>query len=249
MEQALALARSLDHPFTLAHARRFGAAFYLSQGERDAGREQVDATLALATEHGFKSFLTVGRFHHGWLLAKEGRDEEGLALMREWVTVCRSIRGECMLPTYLAWLAEALGKTGRLGEGLDLVNEALGAATESGYGYWTAELHRLKGSLTLESIAGKGGARQAHAGASEEVAEASFLEAIEVARRQRAKSFELRAAMSLGRLWARQGKTRQALALLQDVYDWFTEGLDTADLSEAKSLLGDLWRRAAGRPA
>jgi DNA-binding winged helix-turn-helix (wHTH) protein/predicted ATPase len=252
MHEALALARSLDHPFTLAHACRFAAAFHLSCGERDAGREQTDATLALSTEHGFRSFLAVARFHRGWLLAEEGREEEGLALMLEWVAVCREIRGECMMPTYLAWLAEMHGKTGRPAEGLILVSEALSVATQSGYQYWTAELHRLKGVLTLQSgperVTAKPGPRQrrpAHAGdrstapgaLAEGNAEACFLEALEVARGQRAKSLELRAATSLSRLWARQGKTNAAHALLAETYGWFTEGLDTADLREAKSLL------------
>src|SRR5262249_40275709 len=215
MEEALLLARSLDHPFTLAHARRFAAAFYLSQGELDAGREQVDATLALATAHGFKSLLSVGRFHQGWLLAEEGRKKEGLELMRQWVAVCREIRGECMIPTYLAWLAEAVGKAGRPDEAHDLVSEALAAATQSGYQYWTAELHRLKGVLALQSVAIESlperrvSGRSRPRSSAEDRAEASFLDAIEVARRQRAKSFELRAAVSLSRLWARHGKARQ----------------------------------------
>jgi predicted ATPase len=179
------------------------------------------------------------------------------------VEVCRNIRAECLMPTYLAWLVEMYGKTGQPAAGLALVSEALAVATESGYQYWTAELHRLKGTLTLQSgpggIVGKSGSRQresarvhdrsaAPGALGERQAEACFLEAIEVARRQRAKSFELRAATSLSRLWAGQGKTREAHALLADIYNWFTEGLDMADLAEAKSLLQDLERRAAGKP-
>ncbi len=262
IQEALALARSLDHPFTLAHACRFAAAFHLFRGERDAAQEQVDATLALSTEHDFTLFLAVGKFHRGWLLAEQGRGEEGLALMREWVEICRNIRAECLLPTYLAWLAEMYGKTGRPAEGLVLVSEALAVGTQSGYQYWTAELHRLKGMLTLQSglggIPGESGSRQRESSQAddqstasrahvERSAEACFLEAIEVARRQRAKSFELRAATRLSRLWTAQGKTRAAYALLADIYNWFTEGLDTADLSEAKSLLEDLERRGAGK--
>ena len=258
MQEALALARSLDHPFTLAHACRFAAAFHLSRNEHEAAREQVDATLALSTEHGFRLFLAVGKFHQGRLLAEEGREEEGLALMSEWVGVCRDIRAECLMPTYMAWLAEMYGKIGRPAEGLGLVSEALAAATQSGYRYWTAELHRLKGTLTLQSgpegVTGKPGSRQrksdqsaAAAALADRRAEACFLEAIEVARGQRAKLFELRAATSLSRLWQRQGKTRAARALLADIYHWFTEGLDTPDLSEAKSLLEDLERGTAGK--
>ena len=262
MQEGLALARSVDHPFTLAHACRFASAFHLSRREREAAQEQVDATFALSTEHGFRLFLAVGKFHRGWLLTEQGRGEEGLALMREWLGVCRNIRAECLMPTYLAWLAEMYGKAGQPAEGLLLVSEAFAAAEQSGYQYWTAELHRLRGELTLQSergeITGKSRSRRGepaptdHRSAApgslvEQHAEACFLEALEVARRQRARSFELRAATSLSRLWARQGKARAAQALLADIYAWFTEGFDTADLSDAKSLLEDLERPTASK--
>ena len=104
------------------------------------------------------------------------------------------------------------------------MQEALAAATESGNHYWTADLYRVRGTLAE----------------SEKDAEASFGEAIAIARRQRAKSFELRAATHLSRLWARQGKTREARALLAEAYAWFTEGFDTADLKDARALLEDL---------
>jgi len=263
MREALALARSLDHPFTLAHACRFAATFHLSRRERDVVQEQIDATFALSTEHGFRVFLAVAQFHRGWLVAEQGREEEGLTQMREWVAICRDVRADCLIPTYLAWLAEVYGRIGRPAEGLALVSEALAVGRQSGYQYWTAELHRLKGTFTLQAgpggVTAKSGSRQResaqadHRSAApgalvERNAESCFLEAIEVARRQGAKMFELRAATSLGRLWARQGKAREAHALLADIYNWFTEGLDTLDLSEAKSLLEDLERQAARKP-
>jgi predicted ATPase len=255
MQDALALARSVDHPFTLAHACRFAAAFHLSRGEYGAAREQVDATLALSTEHGFRLFLAVSKFHRGWLSAREGRAEEGLAMMREWIEVCRTMRTACLMPTYLAWLAEMYGRSGQPGEGLVVVSDALAVASESGYQHWTAELHRLRGTLTLAAGATAASSRSdsrrrdatrdgdevaAQAPVVEQSAEACFLEALDVARRQRAKSLELRAAMSLSRLWARQGKTSDAQALLGDIYRWFTEGFETADLREARSLLESL---------
>ena len=263
MREGLVLARSLDHPFTLAHACRFAATFHLSRRERDVVQEQIDATFALSTEHGFRVFLAVAQFHRGWLVAEQGREEEGLAQMSEWVAVCRDIRADCLIPTYLAWLAEVYGRIGRPAEGLALVSEALAVGRQSGYQYWTAELHRLKGTFTLQAgpggVTAKSGSREResaqadHRSAApgalvERNAESCFLEAIEIARRQGAKLFELRAATSLSRLWARQGKAREAHALLADIYNWFTEGLDTTDLSEAKSLLEDLERRAAGKP-
>ena len=167
------------------------------------------------------------------MLARQGRGEDGLALMQAWVAACREIRSECLLPGYLAWLAEVYGDLGRLQEGLDLVDEALATGTQSGNHYWAAELYRLRGTLA----------------GTDTDAESSFVEALAIARRQRAKSFELRSAMSLGRLWARQGKTREAHALLAEAYGWFTEGFDTADLKDAKALLEELESRAGGSRA
>jgi predicted ATPase/DNA-binding winged helix-turn-helix (wHTH) protein len=266
MQEALALARSLDHPFTLAHACRFAATFHLSRGERDAVREHVDATLALSAEHGFRVFDAVAKFHQGWVLTAQGQGQEGLEDMRQWVAACRDIRADCLIPPYLGWLAEAYGKIGRAAEGLDLVNEALAAGEQSGYRYWSAELHRSRGMLTLEPASGgaarnarsrerdpaRAGRRSAPAGAAakspaEQTAESCFLEAIEIARRQRAKLFELRAATSLGRLWMRQGKEREAHARLADVYNWFAEGLNTSDLVEGQLLLENLDAEASGR--
>jgi predicted ATPase len=146
--------------------------------------------------------------------------------MRTWVAACADIRSECLLPADRAWLAETYGRVGRSQDGRDLVQEALAAAAESGNQYWTADLHRVRGALA----------------GSDKDAEASFLEAIAIAQRQGAKSFELRAATHLSRLWARGGKTREAHALLSEVYAWFTEGFDTPDLIAARALLDELGR-------
>jgi predicted ATPase/DNA-binding winged helix-turn-helix (wHTH) protein len=231
MEEALELAHVIDHPFSLAHAYRFAAGFHLSMRERDAIHEQVERSLAVSTEHGFGAIVIAANFHRGWLLARQGREEDGLALMRAWVAACREIRSECLLPGYLAWLAEMCGDIGRAQEGLDLLDEALATGTRSGNHYWTAELYRLRGALA----------------GPEKDAESSFVEAIAIARRQSARSFELRAATSLSRLWARQGKTREAHALLAEAYAWFTEGFDTEDLKDARALLEELQRAVTGR--
>ena len=231
MRAAMEVARSIDHPFSLAHCHRFMALFHQSRGERDQSREQAEQAVALATVHGFSAVLSSANFHRGRAMAEEGRAEDGLALMRTWVAACKEIRSECLLPADRAWLAETYGRVGRSRDGRDLVQEALAAATESGNHYWTADLYRVRGTLAE----------------SEKDAEASFVEAIAIARRQRAKSFELRAATHLSRLWARQGKTREAHALLAEAYAWFTEGFDTADLKDAGALLEELGRAVTGR--
>jgi len=234
MREALALGRSIAHPFSLAHAGRFAAALHHVRRERTAAREQAEASVAVSGEHaadgnaspyyGYGAVLMAANFHRGWALVDQGRQEEGLASMQAWVKTCRDTGAACLLPCYLAWLAETYGEIGKRREGLELVSEGLDAARAFGTHYWTAELYRLRGELTD----------------ADADAQPSFVEALALARRQRAKSFELRAATSLSRLWVRQGNRREAHALLADVYAWFTEGFDTPDLSQARALLEEL---------
>ena len=238
MQEAFALARSLDHPFSVSYACHFGAGVHQWRRDRQAVRDVEDEALALDTEHGFGLFLTAGAIQRGWLLAEDGREEEGLAQMRDGLARHRSIGAAVLVPAFLAMVAEVLEKLGRLDEGLSVVSEAFVAGQQSGQHYWEAELHRLRGALTQRS-------RVAGAAAADD-AESCFLQAMAVARSQKAKSLELRAATSLSRLWAGQGKVREAHALLSGVYNWFTEGFDTVDLIDAKSLLEELGSRAGG---
>jgi len=192
---------------------------------------------------------TVGVFQRGWVLAERGQSEKGLDQMLEGLAMHREIGAEVLVPAFLALVAEVHQKLGRPAEGLSAVTEALTVAQQSGQHYWEAELHRLTGVLMLQAEARPGrdaGPRGARATGD---AESYFLRAIEIARRQRAKSLELRAAANLSRLWADKGNVREAHALLSGVFAWFTEGFDTADLSEAKSLLEELEARAGGRRA
>jgi predicted ATPase len=259
MREALALARSLDHPFSVAYACHFAASFHLYRREPDAVRELEDEALAHATEHEFRLFPMMGAIHRGWLLSKQARGEEGLAQMREGLASLRAIGIEFRRPGFLALVAEVC-EVNQPGEGLAAVAEGLAAAEHTGQRYWDAELHRLQGMLTLQSGAtgtrrrGHGdkpaGRRPAAAGrAGSGDAELCLLEAIRIAQRQGARSLELRAATSLSRLWANTGKVSEAHALLSAIYDWFTEGFDTADLSDAKTLLEQLERRVRTAPA
>ena len=142
------------------------------------------------------------------------------------MAACRTTGAEADRPYFLTLVAEAYGRERRYDEGLAMLEEALALVDQSEERYWEAEIHRLKGELLL--------ARSAE---NQVEAETCVHKALAVARRQGAKSLELRAAMSLGRLWQRQGKTAQAHQLLTQVYAWFTEGFDTADLQEAQALL------------
>jgi predicted ATPase len=237
MQEAFALARALDHPFSVYYACHIGAGVHHWRRDPKAVRDVEDEAVALDTEHGFGLFLTAGAIQRGWLLAEDGREEEGLAQMRGGLARHRAIGAEVLAPAFLALVAGVHEKLGRLSEGLSVVSEAFVAGQRSGQHYWEAELHRLRGALTLR------------AGGSADDAESCFLQAIAVARSQKAKSLELRAATSLSRLWAGQGKAREAHALLSDVHGWFTEGFDTADLIDAKSLLEELGSRPGGSRA
>ena len=184
--------------------------------------------MALSTEQGFPYWLAVGTIWRGWALAVQGQAEEGIAQIRQGLTAFRATGSEFLRPYFLTLLAEAYAQRGQAEEGLAVVSEALETVATTGERFYEAELHRLQGELSL----------QVPTPPAE--AEACLQQALAVARRQQAKSLELRAAMSLARLWQRQGKRDAARALLAPIYGWFTEGFDTADLQEARGLLDAL---------
>ncbi len=154
--------------------------------------------------------------------------------MRQGLAAARATGVELGRPADLAQLAAACGKAGQTEEGLTVLAEALAVVDETGERVYEAELYRLKGELTLAQSS----VQSLESRVKE--AEACFLKAIEIARRQQAKSLELRATMSLARLWRQQGKQKDAHQMLAEIYGWFTEGFDTADLQEAKALLEEL---------
>jgi predicted ATPase len=227
--EAPELARGLSHPFSEAIALMAGARVHWLRGEPQAAIEAADAMIALASEHGFPYWVGVGTFSRSAGLAEQGQMEEGVAGMRGVRKALRAMGTTMGSSTMLASLAEAQGKAGQAEEGLAVIDEALEFVSQTGERDQEAELHRVKGNLLLA------GSRPDKA-----KAEASFCEALEVARRQSAKSWELRAATSLARLWQEQGRRDEARALLAPVYDWFTEGFETKDLKEAKALLEEL---------
>jgi len=194
--------------------------------------------MALATEQGFAVLLAQGTTSQGWALVEQGQGEEGIARIGQGLTAHQATGSEIARPTYLALLAEAYGKVGRVEEGLNALAEALAVVDKTGERYHEAELYRLKGQLTLQKFQVSGSKFQVTNPQKE--AEECFLKAIEIARKQQAKSLELRAVMSLSRLWQQQGKRDEARPMLAEIYNWFTEGFDTADLKEAKALLKEL---------
>ena len=156
--------------------------------------------------------------------------------MRPGLAIHRATGAELARPYLLALLAEVYGHVGQTGEGLNIVGEALGAVNKTEEREYEAELYGLKGELSLKSQV------QGRQSTIEAEAETYFHKAVNIARSQQAKSFELRTATSLARLWQQQGKRDEAQALLAPIYGWFTEGFDTTDLQDAKALLEELIR-------
>jgi predicted ATPase len=220
-------------------------------------QERAEAVITVSSEQGFALYLAMGTILWGWALTEQGQREEGIAQMRRGLAAWRGIGNELLQPYYLALLAEAYGKVGKEGEALAVLDEALAMVSDKGERMWGAELYRLKGQLALQStpVANKSQASPRRvennsavtnpqsltpSSQAEAEAEAYFHKAIEIARRQQAKSLELRAVMNLSRLWHKQGKKKKARQVLVEIYGWFTEGFDTKDLQEAKALLDEL---------
>jgi predicted ATPase len=226
---SLIMARELSHPSTMSFALSFAAWFHQCRGDRQAVKAHVEENMALATEQGF-SPRRGEDFLRGWLLVEEGDSDAGITHMSKILVsqVTRRLSSRWMAHC-AALLAEVLRERGRISEALNVVTEAIGRTQQSGGRYYEAELHRIKGELLL-----------AQSPRASDDAENCLIQAIEVANRQSAKSLELRAAMILSRLWERQGKTVDARQLLGDIYGWFTEGFETADLKAAKALLNEL---------
>jgi predicted ATPase len=232
-QEALALAEALSHPFILAHELDLSAFFYLLRRDGRTAQARAEAAIALVSEHGFSPLWGAhGTLVRGWALAEHGQAEEGTAHMHHALDVLQTLGFHLRRPYNLGLLAEALGKAGRAQEGLGVLAEALATGRRTGGRWYDAELHRLQGELTSQQSESGVPSRQA-----EPEAEACFLKAIETARQQGAKLFELRAVMSLGHLRMRQGRQVEARSKLAEIYGWFTEGFDTQDLQEARALL------------
>jgi predicted ATPase len=209
-------------------------------------QQRAEALSALCTEHGYVAYLEWAITGRGWALAAQGQAEEGIPQIHQGLAIARARGVELFRPHWLALLAEAYEKAGQTDDGLVALAEALTVVDKSGKRFYEAELYRLKGELTLQRFNVQGSKFKVEDSLGSRVqrleseAEEYFLKAIAVARRQQVKSLELRATVSLARLWQHQGKQKEAHAMLSDIYHWFTEGFDTKDLQEAKVLLEQL---------
>lgn len=228
-QEALTMAHALAHPYGLVDTLYECCQLHASRQEWETAQAQAETLLALATEHGFPRHAAHGAFSRGTALAMQGRGPDGIAQMHQGLAALQATGTGLGMPRFLAQLCQAYGQVGQVKEGLHLLAQALAMVENTGERSFEAELHRLHGELLLRQAVPEAPA-----------AEACFLRALDVARRQQAKSLELRAALSLGPLWQRQGRRDEARKLLAEVYGWFREGFDTADLCEARALLEEL---------
>ena len=229
LQEALARAEQMAHPFSLVYALTSAAVFHQLRREVRAAHERAEATLRLAMEQGFPHWKERAVVLRGWTLAHQGEAKEGMAQLTQGLSTFRATGAESNRSYFLALLAEAHGTLGEPEAGLAVLTEALTFAETTGERWYEAELYRLQGALLVQ---------QSSDNPTE--AETCFHHAMAIAQNQSAKSWELRAATSLSKLWQQQGKRQAAHDLLAPVYDWFTEGFDTADLKDAKALLEEL---------
>ncbi len=226
--EALALAKEAAHPENLCVTILHAMLLHLFRREAQRTLEQAEALLALASEHGFTPFVQVATGVRGWALAELGSRGEGIGLIREALLAYGKTGSEIARLPVTALLAEALMKDERIEEALAVLGEVLDMVRKTGVTFFEAEYYRLKGELLLKSEE------------KQLEAEHCFYQAIEISRRQRAKSLELRAAMSLSRLWKKQNNREKAKQLLTAELDWFTEGFDTEDFKDAQALAREL---------
>ena len=186
----------------------------------------AEEEIAIATDQGFQFWHALGTLHKGAGLLLQGRHDDALPLLRDGLKQFRGTGAELRVPYYLGMLGEAYTQAGRFEEALAALNEALAVVDKNDDRFHEAEIHRLKGELLLAASADQG-----------VEAEACFQHAIDIARRQHSKAWELRATMSLARRWQQQGKRADARQALAAVYDTFTEGWTTPDMIDARALL------------
>jgi predicted ATPase len=225
--EAIQMARALSHPLTLSYALATGDFNFLILRKPEQAKEIAQENIKLSGDQGFIFFYTHSIMKLG-VLADQSQVEEGIGQTRAGMAGLDGAGAALLLPFYQVLVAERLIGLGKIEEGLAAVAEGLATVERGEEHIWEADLYRAKGDLLLIK------------GESETEAETCFQQALHIAKQQDAKWYQLRAAMSLSRLWHKQGKTEDACRMLSEVYDWFSEGFDTVDLKEAKALLESL---------
>jgi predicted ATPase len=228
-EAANALAEELAHSQSLAISLHWACGVDYMRRDARSAQDRAQRLIRVSTEQGFPQWRAAGTIFVGWVRAQHGEGDAGIAQIREFIDAYRATGAAFMVPFYLSIQADACLKNGQTQAGLSAIDEALAVITTTGERLWQGELYRLKGELLLVISP-----------SDDAEVERCFLRSLDIARRQGTRSWELRAAMSLSRLWRTQGKHDEARKILGDIYGWFTEGFDTADLKEAKALFEEL---------
>ena len=235
LREALSVAKETAHTQSIVVALYLAARIHQLRREPVAAKRFAEEAIALANEHGLSTWATLCSIYSGWANAEQGDTERGIEQMRMALEEYRSTGAKLWQGHFLGILAEELSRADRIEEGINVISEALALMRETEERFFDAELHRINGDLLMAQI------EQQRNFSSEafSAAEKCFKHALELARLQKTKSWELRAAMSVLRLHIKQKKRSDARTLLAGVYDWFNEGYDTVDLIEARLLLGE----------
>ena len=227
---ALKDAREIGQAATLMYALNNTTQFvHIPCGDHKAAKAELDGLVALANEKGAPYWKALATINKGVLLAVDGNPLDAIKMFISGMAAYRSTGATLYLPQHLSYLASAYAEVSQFEEAWRCISEAMTAVETTKERWCEAEVNRVAGEIALLSPEPDAAKAEAH-----------FERALAVARQQQAKSLELRAAMSLARLWRDQGKVQQARELLAPVYGWFTEGFDTRDLKEAKALLEEL---------
>jgi predicted ATPase len=229
VDQAISEAREIGQAATLMAALLYASFTHIFCGNYAKAKTRADELVAVAEEKGALYWKMFGLLNQGCVLAVTGKALDAVQLITAGATSWPSTGNKWSVPFYLAYLAKAYAELGQFDNAWRCIGEATAATRTTKQTLFEAEVHRMAGEIALKS-----------AEPDAVKAEAYFERALVVARKQQAKSWELRAAMSMGRLWRDQGKRDAARDLLAPVYGWFTEGFDTLDLKEAKTLLDEL---------
>jgi predicted ATPase len=228
-EQALKDAREIGQAAALLYALFHTSLTHIHCAKYAAAKREADELVALVRERGAFFWKAHGMLLRGCVLALTGNASDAVQMISSGITAFRATGTASLMPAYFSYLARAHEELGQFDDARHCIREAMTAVETTKEKWWEAEVHRIAGEIVLKSPLSDAATAEAH-----------FERALAVAREQQAKSWELRAAMSMARLWRNQGKPQQARELLAPVYGWFTEGFDTLDLKEAKALLDEL---------
>ena len=227
--EALALAKDLGHPYTVAFAHYMTSVVHLLRGEAARALESAEKSLEMSQEQRFSLYVILSRISRGRAVGDLGRLGEARVEIAKGIEEARRTGVGFMLPMMDSWLADVYAKMGENERGLSIVERTLANIGDVTGRSWEAELHRQRAEILLALNPSKVGEAKSH-----------FTKSVEVAHGQSAKSMELRAATSLAEFWRTHGRPNEARALLEPIFRWFNEGAETADLRRARDVQSGL---------